>query len=615
MMPSTDDNAPLYEEGEPLIYDPDFQHFHKERLKKKRRLRFVIALLISLTVLFLMLVALFLITNLYTKDDNEKGSKSKLGDYKHAAVAADVEQCSRIGKDILKKDGNAVDASIAALLCMGVADPQSMGIGGGFFMTVYEKAKDKVVVIDARETAPGKATEDMYVKHPGTSSRGPLSIAVPGELKGYWQAHQEFGALPWKDLFKPAIKMCLDGFKIPGSLGRAIQKNIQDIQEEPSLREVFVNPETGEVYKTGEIMKREKLGKTLKTIAEEKMESFYTGSLSKLLLEDLKKINSIITAEDLKNYKAIRKEPLKIKLNNGLSLYSPPPPASGAVLSFILNILDGYDLTKRDVESNKKTVLTYHRMIEAFKFAYAKRTDLADEDFVNVTDLVANLTSRDYADFIRSKIWDNTTHDMMYYGPTFYDKYTTSTAHLSIVDQHGNAVSVTSTINARFGSKLRGLKTGIIFNDEMDDFSSPNITNIFGIPPSPANFIRPGKRPLSSMCPAIAIDKKGDVKLVIGAAGGSKITTATALVTMNELWLGRNIKKSIDTLRLHHQLLPPEIQYEKDFDQDVLIGLVKKGHNISEVAVGESVVQGVARHDHRLYANCDFRKGGEPAGF
>ncbi|XP_050415979.2 glutathione hydrolase 1 proenzyme [Patella vulgata] len=612
----SENNTPLYEEGEPLIYDPDFQHFHKERLKRKRRVRFFIALIVFLCLLFLLVLGLFYITTLGQDDEDNPGpSNSILGEYSHAAVASDVEECSKVGRDILEKKGSSVDSAIATLLCMCVADAQSMGIGGGFFMTIYHKSNKKAIVIDARETAPEKATQDMFVKDHKASQQGPLSIAVPGEIHGYWLAHQKYGKLPWKDLFQASIKMAKEGFVVPDNLAKSFQLEKDVIFKEKSLRKVFVNPDTGELYRSGEIMKRPELGATLDTISKEGYATFYNGSLSKLILEDLNEIKSIITENDLKMYRAKQRKVLKIKLNDGLKLYSPPPPSSGAVLSFILNILDGYKFISDDIDSIDSSVLTYHRMVEAFKFAYAKRTDLADEDFVDVRDLVANLTSRDYAEYIRSMIWDNQTHDLMYYGPTFYDKLTTSTAHLSVVDQDGNAVSVTSTVNAKFGSKLRGMRTGIIFNNEMDDFSTPNITNEFGIPPSPANFIKPGKRPLSSMCPAIAVDKSGMVKLVIGAAGGSRITTATAYAAMNVLWFGKNIKQSIDARRLHHQLLPPYISYETGFNVHIMNGLKQKGHNITEVKLGSSIVQGITQHDHKLYANCDFRKGGEPAGF
>ncbi|KAK3107605.1 hypothetical protein FSP39_018203 [Pinctada imbricata] len=276
----------------------------------------------------------------------------------------------------------------------------------------------------------------------------------------------------------------------------------------------------------------------------------------------------------------------------------------------------GYGMTPDTLKTRDQQLLAYHRIVEAFKFAYAKRTDLGDANFVNVTEIVRNLTSRAYADTIRSEIWDNTTHGTFYYGPTFYDRLTTSTAHLSVLGNDSLAVSVTTTVNLRFGSGVMGHRTGILFNDEMDDFSTPNITNAFGIPPSPANFIKPGKRPLSSMCPMVMVDKTGVVKMVVGAAGGSRITTSTAFVASKVLLFGDNIKQAIDFPRLHHQLLPPVLQYETNFPKYFVEGLAGKGHNMSEVSPGSSIVNGIVRVGNRLEANDDYRRpGGHPAGF
>uniref|UniRef100_A0A0B7AUX9 Gamma-glutamyltransferase n=1 Tax=Arion vulgaris TaxID=1028688 RepID=A0A0B7AUX9_9EUPU len=362
-------------------------------------------------------------------------------------------------------------------------------------------------------------------------------------------------------------------------------------------------------------MTRPQLAVTYKIISEEGAHAFYNGSLTGSILEDLKDIGSIITRTDLLNYVALEKNPLEVILNGGIKMVSPPPPGSGAVLSFILNILDGYNFTDNNLATDSSSTLTYHRMIEAFKFAYAKRTNLGDEDFVNVTELVQNLTSKAYADSIRKLITDNETHSYEYYGPTFYDQETTGTSHMSVLDHHGNAVSVTSTINGRFGSYRRGTRTGIIFNNEMDDFSSPNITNEYGIPPSPANFIIPGKRPLSSMCPAVFINLDGSANLVLGAAGGSKITTSTAWVAAHVLWLGLSIEKAIEIPRLHHQLLPPWISFETGFKESLIQALRQLGHNATEFIPGQSVVQGIDVRDGFIYAVSDYRKGGTPNGY
>ncbi|KAL5020264.1 hypothetical protein ScPMuIL_003156 [Solemya velum] len=602
----------LNEDAAFITYDDDEFELRKRRETRKGRLCF--GVLCSLVVIVAVAMGLYAIATVVSNKDEDSGSL--LGKYKHAAVAADSKLCSEVGRDILeKKNGSVVDATIASLLCTGVLSAQSMGIGGGFFMTIYDKKSGKVTIIDSREVAPLNATEDMFHDDPSLSVKGGLAIAVPGEISGYQMAHQLFGRLPWKDLFVPVINITENGFIIPRSLGEALQKSKETIMEDKNFREAYVKPDTGQLYKEGDLLKLPRLAKTFKTIATEGAETYYTGSLSRDVLADLKERGSIVTAEDLRTYKPKIRNATEATLNDGIRLYSVPPPGSGPLVAFILNILEGYKLTPSSIHGNKAKTLTYHRITEAFKFAYAKRTDLGDEDFVNVTELVANLTSKAYADYIRSLIWDNSTHGLEYYGPTFYDQYKTGTAQISAVGPDGSAVSVTSTVNTHFGSKVMGTKTGIIFNNEMDDFSSPNITNYFGVPPSPMNFIKPGKRPLSSMCPTIMLDKNGDVKMVVGGAGGTKITTATVLVAARALWLGENIKQAIDALRIHHQLLPPYIQYEEGTSKTVVRGLSELGHNVTETSVGSSIEMGIVRDGDWLYANSDFRKGGTPAGY
>ncbi|XP_041373230.1 glutathione hydrolase 1 proenzyme-like [Gigantopelta aegis] len=593
-------------EKDPIIFSPDENI--DTRLKRKRRCRLYLS--IALMVLLLVCFVVLMFCLFQEVDDDDDDSLSKWGKYCHAAVASDVPQCSDIGKSILQKNGNAVDSAIATLLCMGLADAHHMGIGGGFFMTIYNRTTGKSVIIDARETAPLAADKNMFQNV--SSDIGGLSIAVPGEIKGYWAAHQEFGSLPWRDLFLPAISMVQKGFKVPNKLAVALDESRDWIMKDKSMREAYVNKKTGDVYKEGEIRRDPKLAKTLQIIADEGMQAFYNGSLTDDILSDINERDSIITKADLLQYVAERKDPLTSTLHDNLTIFTPPLPSSGALLIFMLNVLDGYRFTHESVKHTRNAILTYHRIVETFKFAYALRMDLGDEPLPK---LIANLTSHKFADEIRSKIWDNQTHNLAYYGKTSYSEIKTSTAHLSIIDQGGNAVSVTSTINLWFGSRVRGIRTGILFNDEMDDFSSPNKTNSFGIPPSPANFIKPGKRPLSSMCPSVFVDKHGDVKLVVGAAGGSHITTATALVSSDVLWFGKNIEHAIDMKRIHHQLLPPYIEYESGFNQKVIEGLVEKGHNVTSKVSVSSVVQGVVRKGKYLYACSDYRNAGAPAGF
>lgn len=340
---------------------------------------------------------------------------------------------------------------------------------------------------------------------------------------------------------------------------------------------------------------------------------FYNGTISKMLVEDIKELGGIITAEDFRNYEVQWMEPISFNFQNGDTVYTSPPPGSGAILSFILNILDGYKFDKNSIEDLNKTILTYHRIVEAYKYSYAKRTELGDTNFVNISELLSNLTSREYADNIRSKIMDNTTfQDPKHYGAIYYDKGDHGTAHISIIDQNGDAVSVTSSINLFFGAGVTSKQTGIIFNSVMDDFSFPYFENYFGLPGSPHNEMKPEKRPLSSMSPTIIVDKDGEAKMVIGAAGGSVITTSVAWTIIRSLWFGENIKEAVDAPRIHHQLYPMQIMYEYGVIQQILDGLIALGHKIKRNLV--SVICALKKDNGQIYANADYRKGGDVYG-
>ncbi|XP_078681643.1 glutathione hydrolase 1 proenzyme-like [Branchiostoma floridae x Branchiostoma belcheri] len=538
------------------------------------------------------------------------------GRYSRAAVATDVGKCSEIGSDILEKGGSAVDAAIASLLCIGLTNPHSSGIGGGLFMTIYDRVTRTAETINARDMAPAAATENMYQRNFTLSTLGGLAVAVPGEIRAFWTAHQKHGKLPWRDLFQPAIQLAEEGVCIGGALAAAIDEKTVDIKRPWSgLCDVFCD-ENNNVLGENQIMKRPQLAETLRAVADGGADAFYTGEIARNLAKDIQEAGGIITEQDFRDYQVEVTSPLNISLAGGLTVLSPPPPASGAVLSLILNILDGYRFSPSSVDSVDNQILTYHRIIEAFKFAYAKRSELGDPNFVDIEELIRNMTSDDYAESLRLRITDSTTHGYRYYGPSFVLPEDGGTSHVSVLAPNGDAVSVTSTVNLFFGSKLRSASTGVILNNLMDDFSSPNLTNSFGVPPSPANFIRPGKRPMSSMNPTVVVDGNGDVRLVTGASGGTKITTATAYVLMQHLWFGLDLGPAVEKPRLHHQLLPDRVDTERSrpFQPEaVLEGLRQKNH-VTNVA-GSAIVNGVARNGDVISAACDSLKGGFPVGF
>ncbi|CAL1544155.1 unnamed protein product [Lymnaea stagnalis] len=448
--------------------------------------------------------------------------------------------------------------------------------------------------------APLASNSTMYTNIPNGTVEGGISVAVPGEVMGYWEAHKLMGKLPWRDLFQPTIKLAQEGFPCEQSAADAIKSKISSgiFERRPLLKQLVTNPVTNTWYKAGETVRLPLLAKTLIRLAEGGAPEFYNGSLADEMVEEIQGAGGIITKADFKGYFADVTEPLHLNLHANLKIFTPGLPSGGPVLLYVLNILSGYNMTSRDISTDDKTVLTYHRILEAFKHAYAARSEMGSpygettEFIEEMKQLVANITSPEQGADIRARISDSTTFPWTSYNPSFIVQDDHGTSHLAVLGPNGDAVSVTSTINLFFGSKVVGSKTGILFNDMMDDFSVPGVVNGFLVQPSPANFIKPTKRPLSSMSPSIVVNKDGLPVLVVGCAGGTKIISTTAFLTALTLWLDEGIKSAIDAPRIHHQLYPDEAILS-NAPKWLADGLRQKGHKVSEVTGSISTPTGI----------------------
>ncbi|CAN7082548.1 unnamed protein product [Brassica oleracea var. botrytis] len=523
----------------------------------------------------------------------------------HGAVATDDGRCSRIGMKVLRQGGNAIDASVAAALCLGVVSPASSGIGGGSFIVV-KMAGGKEVAYDSRETAPLRATENMYGGNLDLKKRGALSVGVPGEVAGLFTAWKQHGKLPWKRLVSPAKKLAARGFKITKYLYMQMNTTRDHILADKGLSKLFVS--NGELKKPGTLCRNPKLALTLRQIAKYGPKAFYNGTVGVNLVRDILKSGGIITLKDLQSYRVNVKEPLSNDILGYRLLGMPPPSSGGAAMVLILNILSQYG-----VPSGVSGSLGVHRLVEALKHAFAIRMNIGDPDFVDVSKVVSDMLSPKFAQDLKRKINDKKTFDPKYYGGRWNQIKDHGTSHLSIIDHERNCVSMTSTINAFFGALMLSPSTGIVLNNEMDDFSIPlkSFNDSDKPPPAPANFIRPGKRPLSSMTPTIVL-KDGKVKAAVGASGGMYIIAGTTEVFLNHFLLNMDPLSSVVAPRIYHQLIPNSVKYENwttayndhfEIPKRTRHVLEKKGHVLTPFAGGTISQFIVQESDGKLVAN------------
>ncbi|PWN50654.1 hypothetical protein IE53DRAFT_387014 [Violaceomyces palustris] len=562
------------------------------------------------------------------RDRSGRLNPALLAKGRKGGVATENKVCSELGVEVLKEGGSAVDAAIASTLCTGVLNMFSSGIGGGGFMIVRSPYPCPIpsttttttsnltscanhTTIDFRETAPSAANETMYKGRPEEAKFGGLSVGVPGELRGLEQAHKRWGRLKWERLVMPSVKLAREA-KVSKELARRLAYFGGFMKDKPEWAEIFVDPITGELVKEGDTIRRESYARTLERIAKEGVDVFYQGSIAESMVEKVREEGGILTLEDMSGYRALVKPAIQGSWR-GRRVFTTQAPTSGPVLLSLLNLLSGFP----DFPSQGPTGLSAHRFVEALKFGFAQRTELADPEFMGreAKRRMAEIPTLEEADSIRPKITDDVTHPLEYYGPKFDIQVDHGTMHLSIVDGEGMAVALTSTVNLIFGSRVMDPRTGVIMNDELDDTSTPGVANAFGLAPSPYNYPEPGKRPLSSTCPTIVENRDGSFRLALGGSGGSRIFSSVAQVMLNLDW-GSDLSEAIEAPRIHHQLLPVSVSAETGYDPKLLHALKAREHEVDmiDVNLGVAEVQAVShvgkgRH-LEVHAASDSRKNG-----
>ncbi|MCH7973867.1 MAG: gamma-glutamyltransferase [Bacteroidetes bacterium] len=508
---------------------------------------------------------------------------------KNGMVVSASSFASKVGVDILKQGGNAVDAAVATGFALAVTYPQAGNIGGGGFIVIH-LAKGKNTTIDFREKAPLFAFREMYLDSTGKfipelSQTGVTSAGVPGSVAGLIYALNKYGTMKLKDVIQPAIDLAKNGWKLDERTAKSFEYYLPEFKKYSSSLKTFTKE--GEPFKEGDIFKQPVLAQTLELIKEKGADGFYKGRIAELLVKQISALGGFITQKDLDKYKPVEREPI-IGDYRGYKIISMPPSSSGGIaLVELLNILENYSFKQNDWGRSSYI----HKLVEAMKYTFADRTKyLGDDDFYPVPTKVLiskkyaktifNLSRQAKTDKIGKKV---TPSENIKTGKIISYKESTETTHYSVYDKYGNAVSVSTTLNSSFGSRIVVEGAGFLLNKEMDDFSAkPGEPNIYGLLGSEANSIQPEKRMLSSMTPTIVL-KDGKPFLILGSPGGAQIITSVLQVILNVIDFNMNIKQVVDAPRIHHQWLPDIIVYENDsFKRNVKNELKKKGYTFKD---------------------------------
>ncbi len=534
----------------------------------------------------------------------------------HGMVVTDHRLATKVGVDVLKRGGNAVDAAVAVGYALAVLYPAAGNLGGGGFMTI-QLADGRKTFLDFREKAPLAATPDMYLDSSGNvvegaTTKGHLAVGVPGSVAGLEYAREKYGTRSRGALIAPAISFAERGFVLDqGDIAQFATANA-DFKDDAATAAIFLNK--GQPFEAGDRLVQKDLAKTLRLIARRGSDAFYRGSIADAIAASSAAGKGIITRADLRQYKVRELAPVECDYRGYHIVSAPPPSSGGAVICEILNILEGYPLKDLGFRSAQAV----HYQIEAMRHAYVDRNSyLGDPDFVK--NPLDRLLDKGYAEKVRAAIDPAKAGVSRNLKPGVPPHEGINTTHYSIVDHQGNAVSVTYTLNEWFGAKVTAAKTGILLNDEMDDFTVKlGVPNLFGLVQGHANWISPGKRPLSSMSPTI-VSRDGKPVLVIGAAGGSRIITVVVHCILNVIDYGMNIQEAIDAPRFHQQWLPETTDVETfALSPDTRKILVDMGHKLgvaqpagraAGILVGAPSVGGKPRGNERFYGANDPRRG------
>ena len=506
---------------------------------------------------------------------------------RHGMVASTNEVASRVGVEIMKRGGNAVDAAIGVAFALAVTHPAAGNLGGGGFMMIRLK-NGRTTAIDYREMAPAAAHRDVYldkkgnlIEGEGGSLVGYRAAGVPGTVRGMELALKKYGSgkLTWSQLIEPARQLAANGFNVTYSLARSLRGNREYLSQYPETKRVYLR--NGKFYDEGELFRQPELAATFARLQRFGPNEFYEGETARMIAADMKQHKGLMTLEDLRGYVAKERTPLRGSYRGHEIISMPPPSSGGAVLIEMLNILEGFDLSKLEASSSDR----YHLMAEAMRRAFADRAEyMGDSDFVKVP--VAGMIDKDYAKRLRSTINTDrasTSAEVRAGRPAGYESE--ETTHFTVVDAEGNAVANTYTLNNSYGSAAMAKGTGLLLNDEMDDFAAkPGTPNLYGLIQGERNAVAPKKRPLSAMTPTIVLRKDGSFWFTVGSPGGPTIINTVLCVITNVIDYDMNIQQAIDAPRIHHQWLPDELVGEPSgFSSDTQRALTSRGHTLGKL--------------------------------